>query len=246
MLMLGLSCVFAVLFFILFAATKRTKVKTIIALLFAALFSVSLGLSIANECFHFGMEKQTTTTTYQLESVNNKKTLPIKFLLAQPVDKSGNKVYAYRLSNKAKVRKTDVDASIHNKVVRTNQSNAVLKQSITIYTYKNKWAKYLFKFPSDEIEKVKTVNTFYIGKDWVVVTPTQLKQLGQSMKAMNTPEAKQQMKKAVEEKVKTEVEAKAQAGETISEDQKKVLMQQAMQDYMQAQLQQLLKEKGIK
>lgn len=187
MINLILMFIFAVLFFVFFCALKHTKLNAIIGWVFALLFVIAVVMGIANEKFHYGMTKETTTTTTNIVSSVPK----VPVLLYQPLDKNGKEtIYLYRKSETdKKPTPTEADIDVKNKVIKEGKT-AKLVQKTTTWTYKNNVIAFFFKYPSKEQEVVSVENDFYIPSSWKVMTSDELKEMRHDM-VMKAKMAKQ-------------------------------------------------------
>ena len=238
MTILILSFIFVLLFFVLFV-TQKGKVQTAISLVFAALFVVGLGLSISNEDFHFGMKQVTTTKTMPL--VSAVPTKEMNLLMYQPLGTEGEKIYLYRTSDQQKKPKqSQADINVTN-IVESKAKKAQLVQKTTIWDYKNKWMRFLFKMPNDEREVIKVENIYQVPSSWLVLSTQQAHQLQATLKK-EAPEMAKEAKVYVQSKVHSEVMAAAKKGKKLSKDDIQKLVKQYTKSFQEEKVQQIIEQ----
>lgn len=176
-----LTALSAALFFIFFVATKRSKFKTCLGVLFFVFFACGVVLSVVNEKNHIGMVEKTVKTQQKVESIAP----GAQILLKDTIDKAGYEVVAYKVPGKDKVQHTVVDEKNTVQVVQNEKyQQPILETATTKYDYKNKWMKFLFDYPNQDLSPVKEKQTFYLNSNFKVLTKQQLEELKAQVEKM--------------------------------------------------------------
>ncbi|BDR56002.1 DUF4811 domain-containing protein [Xylocopilactobacillus apis] len=133
-----------------------------------------VALIITNNSYHFGMEQQVETSTTQISSASPQKQMP--FLLYEPLGTAGKEqVYLYKTLASGKIKHTTPDLTT-NKVVRTKLSPKLITNK-KVWRYKNSFYRVMFSVSGNEGTRIKTTNTFYIPKNWMVLSTKEAKKL---------------------------------------------------------------------
>ncbi|QNQ82401.1 DUF4811 domain-containing protein [Lactobacillus sp. PV037] len=153
---------------------------------------IFVGLSIAgitlHDCSHYGMKEKVQTHTTTLSSSASPQ-LPL--LLYQPLGNGTEKIYLYKTSdkqNKPQAIKTD-----KMKVEVKQGATPRLKITTTRYTYKNDWNKILFEIFGHNNELKERKYTFYVPKNWKVLSVKQAQELQKKMQAQAALMKKKQL-----------------------------------------------------
>ncbi|MFD1485456.1 DUF4811 domain-containing protein [Lacticaseibacillus baoqingensis] len=177
-----------------FVMMKTGWVRGILVTVFGIVMLGSLYLVNANDRSHFGMKKQTTTTTHVIYSASPNKALPM--LLRQDVGTSGKRqVYIYKLSEKGKTTHTQADYLVTNHVAKTSKKTATLKTVKTEWVYQNDFYRAFFSNQNNH-KLVKASNTITIPNAWANLTTAQAKALGKQLKQAQNPSAADKAKMA--------------------------------------------------
>lgn len=152
--------------------------QTLLSIIFAAIFMASLTLIVANDHYHFGMKKETMTTT---ETLSSSTSGTADMLLYQPLGNGSEKVYLYKTNDsQKKLSQTGTD-KVTNKLVEKASQNQIITKKI-YWTYKNDTMKLFFGLTSKNKELVREVNTFKVSQSWLVLSTSQAKKLGKLVK----------------------------------------------------------------
>lgn len=208
--------------------------QTILSVVFAAIFLVSLGLITANDHYHYGMKKVTETTTQTLTSTADSK--GINMLLYQPLGNGTEKVYLYKTNESQKKPKTTGTDHVSN-VVKKNQRKTQLRTDKTYWVYQNNTVKFWFGLSSKNHQLIKEKNTFDVQKNWTILSTNQAKKLAKLV---------QKNKTSMEATAKTFVQEKVTAAmmqdPTMDQSAQQKIIQQATADYQQQAMQKLIAE----
>ncbi|GAA6237155.1 DUF4811 domain-containing protein [Apilactobacillus micheneri] len=179
---------------------------------------------------HYGMHKVTTTENSELVSSNDK----MGMLLYQPIGTSGkDKVVIYKTNDdQKKPSTTSIDKNTNH--IITNAKEAKLVTKTTRYEYNSKSSKFWFDL-AQKPTRVKTVNYFYVPKDWLTLTTNQAKALpniiNKLQAPMQTDAAKAQMKSAAENYVKNQMTTAMKNDPKMSKDTQVKLAKKAAKDF---------------
>ncbi|KRM68211.1 hypothetical protein FD06_GL001425 [Apilactobacillus ozensis DSM 23829 = JCM 17196] len=218
---------------------NNRSLHLISSLFFGLLTTLSVILIIANFNNHFGMHKVTYTKSSVLAS-NSK---DINVLLNQPIGTSGkDKVVIYKTNlNQKKPLNTSTDKT-ENRILQ-GETNARLVTKKTKWEYKNDSYKFWFDF-AQKPNRYKTVNYFYIPKDWLNLTvkqaqalPKIIEKVKSQMGNSNNPQA---MKQAAQSFVQSEVMKGMQQNPKMTAKEKNVLIKQSTAKFEQKAKQQAM------
>lgn len=213
LLIIGCLALFASAMFIN-AASKRIPAIVISIIIMVG----ATTMMVLNYHSHLGMKQVTTTTTQTVEPLSAK--LPIA--LYQPLGTAGNEeVLMYRSSANGKVKHTPADENISSKMKFANVSSLTMKTTKTTWQFKNGFYHLLFLWSGMDGTLVKKQTTITYPREFVKVTPKQMKKLKAALataKANNQATQKQALEMAVKAKLAQHPQATAQ--------QKKALAQQ--------------------
>lgn len=198
--------------------------QTILSVVFAAIFLVSLGLITANDHYHYGMKKVTETTTQTLTSTADSK--GINMLLYQPLGNGTEKVYLYKTNESQKKPKTTGTDHVSN-VVKKNQRKTQLRTDKTYWVYQNNTVKFWFGLSSKNHQLIKEKNTFDVQKNWTILSTNQAKKLAKLVQ---------------KNKTSMEVTAAMMQDPTMDQSAQQKIIQQATTDYQQQAMQKLIAE----
>ncbi|MCL0330747.1 DUF4811 domain-containing protein [Apilactobacillus xinyiensis] len=211
------------------------------SLFFGLITLISVILIIANFHNHFGMHKVTETKSSVL--VSNSK--DINMLLNQPIGTSGkDNVVIYKTNvNQKKPLHTSTDQT-KNYIVQ-DDTNAKLVTKTTKWQYKNDNYKLWFNF-AQKPTHYRTVNYFYVPKDWLNLTVKQAKALPTVMKKIqsqsNNAGQQQAMQQAAQAFVKNEVMKGMQKNPNMTDKDKNLLIKQSTAKFKQQAKQQAMQK----
>ncbi|MDT2828663.1 MAG: DUF4811 domain-containing protein [Enterococcus viikkiensis] len=226
--------IISVLAFALTNIFAKKTWQTILSVIFAAIFLVSLGFITANDHYHYGMKKVTETTTQTLtSSVNSKK---MNLLLYQPLGNGTEKVYLYKTNESQKKPKPTGTDHVTN-VVKKNQANAQLQTAKTYWVYKNDTAKLWFGLSSKNHQLIKEKNTFNVKEDWLVLSTDQAKKLAKLVQ-----KNKDSMQTAGKAFVQEKVKAAMMKNPTMDQAAQQKIIQQATAEYQQQAMAKIIAE----
>lgn len=208
--------------------------QTILSVIFAAIFLVSLGFITANDHYHYGMKKVTETTTQTLTSTANNKDMSM--LLYQPLGNGTEKVYLYKTNESQKKPKTTGTNHVTN-IVKKNQTKSQLETKKTYWIYKNAATKFWFKFTSKNHQLIKEKNIFNVQKDWLVLSTEQAKKLAKLVQ-----ENKATMQSEAKTFVQNKVKAAIMQNPTMDQAAQQKIIQQATAVYQQQEMAKLVDE----
>lgn len=179
---------------------------------------------------HYGMHKVTTTENSELASSSDK----MGMLLYQPIGTSGkDKVVIYKTSDDQKKPSTTSTDKNTNHII-TNAKEAKLVTKTTRYEYNSKASKFWFNL-AQKPTRVKTVNYFYVPKDWLNLTTNQAKALPNIIKRLQAPmqtdAAKLKMKSAAESYVKNQMIIAMKNDPKMSKSTQSELAKKAAEDF---------------
>ncbi|MFD1417413.1 DUF4811 domain-containing protein [Companilactobacillus keshanensis] len=230
-------CAALAYYFAVFIPNK--KVGYSISFTFIALFLISIVLLVLNESNHFGMEKVDSSKTEQIQTVNKGS----KLLLYKKLGTQGKEdVYIYRTPETAKSKNpqtTKVDLHVTNKVKKGNYDAATLTKRTTRWEYKNDFYSFLFGISDNNKEFIKQTNTFKVGKDWLVLTTDQAKELS---KKAQSKSFKNQMKSEGATYVKAAMMKAMQENPTMTSAQQKKVQEQATKAFKAQAMEKLVEE----
>lgn len=226
--------IISVLAFALTNIFAKKTWQTILSIIFAAIFLVSLVFITANDHYHYGMKKVTETTTQTLVSAAAGKNT--NMLLYQPLGNGTEKVYLYKTNESQKKPKPTGTDHVTN-VVKKDQAKSQIQTDKTYWVYKNDTAKFWFGLSSKNHQLIKEKNTFDVQKNWLVLSTDQAKELAKLVQK-NKASMQTQAKAFVQEKVKAAMMQNPALDQTA---QQKVI-QQATAEYQQQAMAKLVAE----
>ena len=169
-----IAIICAVLFFILFAASKRTTFKTVCAWICFVIFGCAVILSVINEHHYLGMTKETSVKEVKIASLSPQ----INVLKQINVDKAGHKIIVYKDKDTNKIKKTTLDTNYQVELVKDQKyTEPLLKVKETRYVYQNAVMEFLFKYPGQKLKPVKVVETFYLDPNFQIQEQNGLKEM---------------------------------------------------------------------
>lgn len=126
----------------------------------------SIGLIIANDNHHFGMEKVSHTQTYTLQS--SVATPGIQLLLYHKLGTGNERIYLYRTTHSTKLLKT----ATHNSqvIVKQNTRRAQLQLRTTRWVYQNKLMTALFGITNENHQLANRHYQFNLPATWYVIS----------------------------------------------------------------------------
>ncbi|UQS84974.1 DUF4811 domain-containing protein [Apilactobacillus apisilvae] len=190
---------------------------------------------------HYGMHKVTDTNETKLVSSNSK----MNMLLNQPIGTSGkDKVVIYRTNNnQTKPKTTSTDKNTNYIITDANSAKLVTKT--TRYEYKSKTAKFWFDL-AQKPTRVKTVNYFYVPKDWLNLTVSQAKALPNIMKklqsSIQSSGSQAQMKSAAQSYVQGKMMQAMQKNPKMSKESQTKLQKQLVKEFTNQQQAQVMQK----
>ncbi|AYF92965.1 DUF4811 domain-containing protein [Apilactobacillus bombintestini] len=229
-----------VAFFLCFNLLNKNKALHIISsLFFLVLFLLSTLFITLNFHNHLGMHKVTFEKKSSLVSSVPGKT--INALMYQNIGTSGkDQVVLYRANEKqAKPQATGTD-KVKNVVV-TNAKTPKLVTKTVKYEYKTSMDRFWFAW-AQKPTRVKTVNYFYMPKDWMKLTVNQVKALPNIMKELsaNSGMTTEQRQQAAQQYVQAAVAKAMQANPKMSASQKQQVIQKATSEYQAKAMSQMM------
>lgn len=229
--------IFVILTFVSIIYISNKTLSNILGVIFFALVIGSISLIMLNDHNHFGMEKSTETKTSALVSTTPQKGM--NMLLYQEVGTKGKEnTYIYRTdSTEKKPKHTKVDSNVTNSVVVNNDQPKVVKQS-KYYVYKSSFMKFLFGISGNNHQLISIKNTFYVNKDWLVLSTKQAKELQTKMK---DPNYQAQLKAQGADYAKKAVEAAVKKNKKINAAQKNQVAQNAAKQFQAMKMEELIK-----
>lgn len=231
--MIFIIMILSLVIFSLLNVFAKKRWQTGVSLLFIALFLISLVLVVANDHYHFGMKKQTETTTQTL--VSSTPNAQAKLLLYQPLGNGTEKVYLYRTNESQKKPQPTGTDHVSNRVVKNSAQNELTTKK-TYWVYKNDAMKLWFNWSSNK-QFISEKNTFHVTDDWLVLSTTQAKKLAKLV-AQNKPQMENQAKAFVAEKVK----AAMSQNPTLDDNAKQQVVQQATAEFQQQAMAKIVAE----
>lgn len=221
--MIFVVTVISVLAFALTNIFAKKTWQTVLSIIFAGIFLISLALITANDHYHYGMKKVTETTTQTLLSTADNKDM--NMLLYQPLGDGTEKIYLYKTNDSQKKPKTTGTDHVSN-IVKTNQKKSQLKTEKTYWVYKNDTTKFWFGLSSKNHQLVKERNTFDVQNEWFVLSTTQAKKLAK-LAQENKNTMQNDAKLFVQEKVKTAM----MQNPTMDQTTQQKIIQEATSEY---------------
>ncbi|MDN6723576.1 MAG: DUF4811 domain-containing protein [Tetragenococcus halophilus] len=161
-IILILSAAATAFFFIL----ARKKWQRRLSFVFAFLFILSIGLSVANFNQHFGMSQKTSTQTLNL--VSSVKGQDTDALLYKPLGDGTEKVYLYQ-TEKMDEPKSTASQDVKNHI-NQDADQAQLTIKTTEWVYKNDFYQTLFAMAGNNHEFIRQDNQFDLPSDWQVIS----------------------------------------------------------------------------
>lgn len=216
---------------------KNPALHVFSSLLFLVLFIGSTVMVTLNFHDHWGMKKVATEKKVTLSS-----SLPqgnMNILMYQPIGTSGkDNVFIYRTNEKSKnMSKTGVD-KVKNYTVSTTKPAKLVIRTVR-YEYKSSIMHFLFGM-AQKPSRVKTINYFYVPKDWMQLTVKQVKSLPKIMKklsAKNQASNADTLKVAGQQYVQSVVAQAMKKNPKMTNAQKQAVVKKATADF-KAQAQQ--------
>lgn len=221
--MIFVVTIISVLAFALTNIFAKKTWQTVLSIIFAGIFLISLALITANDHYHYGMKKVTETTTQTLLSTADNKDM--NMLLYQPLGDGTEKIYLYKTNDSQKKPKTTGTDHVSN-IVKTNQKKSQLKTEKTYWVYKNDTTKFWFGLSSKNHQLVKERNTFDVQNEWFVLSTTQAKKLAK-LAQENKSTMQNDAKLFVQEKVKTAM----MQNPTMDQTTQQKIIQEATSEY---------------
>lgn len=221
--MIFVVTIISVLAFALTNIFAKKTWQTVLSIIFAGIFLISLALITANDHYHYGMKKVTETTTQTLLSTADNKDM--NMLLYQPLGDGTEKIYLYKTNDSQKKPKTTGVDHVSN-IVKTNQKKSQLKTEKTYWVYKNDTTKFWFGLSSKNHQLVKERNTFDVQNEWFVLSTTQAKKLAK-LAQENKSTMQNDAKLFVQEKVKTAM----MQNPTMDQTTQQKIIQEATSEY---------------
>ncbi|AVK64717.1 DUF4811 domain-containing protein [Lactobacillus sp. CBA3606] len=220
--------------FLSFVYMRRSKLQLGLVTVLVVLVVASLVLVIRNDSAHLGMSKVTTTKTTTLKSAGSSQ---MDLLLYQSVGTADkNRVYIYKTTtNQKKVSHTPANIKTTNQV-KTTAGTPKLVTKTTRWVYQNKAAKFWFGIADNDNQLIKRTNHFYVGKQWVVLSTSQAKQLTKLVK-----QQQKTLKARAKVYVANEVKAAMVKNPSLSQTQLAQLEKQAAAKYQASALQSMIK-----
>ncbi|MGM0238203.1 DUF4811 domain-containing protein [Enterococcus sp. AZ103] len=208
--------------------------QTFLSVIFAGVFILSLGLIVANDQYHYGMKKETVTTTKTLKSSSPNS--PVNMLLYQPLGNGTEKIYLYKTNeSQKKLSQTGTD-KVTNKVNEHAANNQIVTKKIR-WVYQNDTMKTLFGLTSKNKEKIKEINTFDVSDNWLVLSTTQAKKLAKQVEE-NQANMQTEAQAFVTDRIKTAL----MANPSLTADQQKQIQAEATAEYQQQAIAKLVTE----
>lgn len=221
--MIFVVTVISVLAFALTNIFAKKTWQTVLSIIFAGIFLISLALITANDHYHYGMKKVTETTTQTLLSTADNKDM--NMLLYQPLGDGTEKIYLYKTNDSQKKPKTTGADHVSN-IIKTSQKKSQLKTEKTYWVYKNDTTKFWFGLSSKNHQLVKERNTFDVQNEWFVLSTTQAKKLAK-LAQENKSTMQNDAKLFVQEKVKTAM----MQNPTMDQTTQQKIIQEATSEY---------------
>lgn len=232
--MIFVVTIISVLAFALTNIFAKKTWQTILSVVFAVIFLISLGFITANDHYHYGMKKVTETTTQTLSSTADNKAM--KMLLYQPLGNGKEKIYLYKTNESQKKPKPTGTDHVSN-TVKKNQAKSQLQTAKTYWVYKNDTTKFWFGLSSKNHQLIKEKNTFDVQKDWLVLSTDQAKKLAELVQ-----ENKTTMQTAAKSFVQEKVKAAMMQNPSMDQTAQQKVIQQATAEYQQQAMKKLIAE----
>ena len=169
-----ISIISAILFFVLFAATNKTKLKTILGVGCGFIFAVSILFSIVNEKYHIGMHE--VSKSQKIEIISLTPNMPT--IMKQTIDKSGNELVVYKTEGDDKPKQTPLEENVSVKVEQNvNNKGSYLEIKKQILKYNNPFVKMMFNYPDRKLEPTEIKYIFHLSPDFKILDKKQLEQI---------------------------------------------------------------------
>jgi hypothetical protein len=223
--MIFVVTVISVLAFALTNIFAKKTWQTVLSIIFAGIFLISLALITANDHYHYGMKKVTETTTQTLLSTDDNKD-------------GTEKIYLYKTNDSQKKPKTTGADHVSN-IIKTSQKKSQLKTEKTYWVYKNDTTKFWFGLSSKNHQLVKERNTFDVQNEWFVLSTTQAKKLAK-LAQENKNTMQNDAKLFVQEKVKTAM----MQNPTMDQTTQQKIIQEATSEYQHQAMARLIAKIG--
>ncbi|GLB46131.1 DUF4811 domain-containing protein [Philodulcilactobacillus myokoensis] len=239
-----LLIIIAILYFLSWNLIKNRTFHIVASTITSLLLLGAVVLSIMNFNDHYGMHRVNQTKTEQLASVSPSKQM--KMLIYQPVGTSSAakkyQVVIYKNhDDQKKTSHTNPDTSVINHI---HQNSSVKSPKMvttkTRWEYKSHSAKLMFDL-AQKANTDKTVNDFYVPKNWLVLSAKQAKALPKIMKQeqsnmkaqMSSPQAKMQMQRQAQSFIQAKMMQAMQKNPQMPAQQKAKLMKQLQAEFKQ-------------
>jgi len=221
--------------FLTFVYMHQSALRLTLVTLFGVLLVASLVLIVQNDSAHLGMEKVTTTKTVPLKSAGSSQ---MNLLLYQSVGtKDQHRVYLYKTTTKQN-KPSHTTASIKtSNQVKTTTDSPKLVTTTTRWAYRRSAAKFWFGVADNDHELISRHNTFYINKQWTVLSTTQAKKLSVLVKQQSKT-----LKSRAKVYVANELKAAMAKDPTMSKAQLAKLQKAAAAKYQAQAMQAMLQE----
>lgn len=221
---LALIIISALLFIVSYVVMQHGIGRVILYVVSFALLVFSLTAITAADNWHWGMKKETVTTTKQIKPVSAIKQMDMNMLIEQKLGTKDEKIVVYKLSDKGKTKHTQVDVNTTNKYKHVKSDDAKLVTKTQQYVYKNSFFKLLFAGLGDGSVYKSRTNTFELPDNYVVLTSKQAKDLQKQAQTSKKQQAAQKAQMA--KVVKQQMMAAMQKNPTMSAAQQKALQKQ--------------------
>lgn len=208
--------------------------RPVFIFLFGCCFIFSVAAIVGNDRYHWGMEKQTKSTTQPLVSSSAEKGM--NFLLYKQLGTGSEKVYIYRTKETQKKVSVTGTSSVTNKV-KTVTTTPKLTVKTTRWIYKNDFYSLLFGISKNNQKYDSRVYTFEVGKDWLVLSTDQAKAFGKALKAQEVS-----IKEGATEFVKSKLTSEMAKNPTMSQAEQQRLSAMYAAEYQQQELAKILNE----
>ena len=222
--------------FLTFVYMRSSALRLVLTAIFTLGLIASLVLVVENDSQHYGMTKVTTTKTTTLKSASSSSSMDM--LLYQSVGTADkHRVYIYKqTSNQKKVSHTAANIKVANHVKTTTGATKLVTKS-TRWEYKNSTAKFWFGIADNDHKLIKRTNTFYVKKNWVVLSTTQAKALSKLAKQQATT-----LKARAKVYVQNKVQAAMVKNPSMSKAQLAKLEKQAAAEYQASAMKSMIAE----
>lgn len=204
---------------------------------FFLLVAILSGLAIVGkDNYHFGTKVQTTSQTTPLVSSGDKK---INVLLYQPLGNGQEKVYLYKTDDKQKAPKPIKTDHLKTQVKWTNGSSKMVVKEERYVSSSNLSRTLLGNIKPKDTLKQRTY-TFYINKNWSVLSVAQAKQLA---KALKSPQVQAQLKANIQQQAQKAVMEAMMKKPNMSATERAEVTQAAVAQAQKTAIQSLLQNK---